>query len=158
MAQGEALAAMCMAYHLTGGRKYLKTAEGFFQTLYSNTNATWCFIIDKDGYYWLEEYPNEDFCHVLNGFLFALWGLWDYYVITGNNFSLTLFKAGIRTVIDHLEFWNIENENMSRYCSHSIVEDYHEIHQNLFRAYADLLNIPAFNDAVELFTQVTVQE
>ena len=153
MAQGEALAAMCMAYDLTGGLKYLKTAEGLFQTLYSNTETLWSFMIDENGYYWLEEYPNKDFCHVLNGFLFGLWGIWDYYVITGDEFALTLFKAGIRTILDNLSLWNLVGEDMSKYCSHSIVENYHEIHQTQFKAYAELLNIPEFNDAAELFTQ-----
>ncbi|MFC1552639.1 D-glucuronyl C5-epimerase family protein, partial [Candidatus Latescibacterota bacterium] len=153
MAQGEALAAMCMAYNLTGSQKYLKTAEGLFTTLYKNTDTTWCYMIDGKGYYWLEEYPNGDFCHVLNGFLFGLWGIWDYYVITGDEFALTLFEAGIKSILDNLSFWNIEEKDMSKYCSHIIVEDYHVIHQTQFKAYADLLNIPEFNEAAELFIQ-----
>ncbi len=154
MAQGEALSAMCMAYELTRDSDYMNKATGFFQTLYQNTDTTWSFMIDKKGYYWLEEYPNVDLCHVLNGFLFGIWGFWNYYVITGDEFALTLFEAGIRTVLDNLDVWNIKGVNYSRYCKHTQAHKYHYIHQTQFQAYADILNIPEFEDAIKLITKI----
>jgi hypothetical protein len=150
MAQGEALEAMCIAYNLTGNKKYLDTATGLFRSLYINTDDTWTFMIDQKGYYWLEEYPNEDFCHVLNGFMFGLWGLWDYYVITGDEFALNLFQAGIKTILDNISFWNVEGQNMSMYCRHQIAGDaYHSIHITELQKYADFFGIPEFLDAIE---------
>ena len=43
--------------------------------------------VDRFINYWIEEYPNTFFSpyhkrgstHVLNGFVFAIWGLYDYY-------------------------------------------------------------------------------
>ncbi len=115
MAQGEALAAVSMAYCLTGNENYRIAAEGFFKTLYSNIDSLWCIGIDHEDYYWLEEYPNKDFCHVLNGMFFALWGIWDYYVISSDEFALTLLKAGIKTIVDHYPIWNVDNQNYSYY-------------------------------------------
>jgi len=154
MAQGEALAAVSMAYFLTREPKYLEAAKGFFKTLYSNTDSFWCIGVDNEEYYWLEEYPNNDFCHVLNGMLFALWGIWDYYVISSDDFALTLFKAGIKTIADNYPKWNVEGEDDSYYCLHyNKYEKYHQVHLNLLTSFAEFFDIPEFHDAVTCFSQ-----
>ena len=154
MAQGEALAAFCMAYHLTGDEKYLHYAENIFVTLYRNSDSFWCFGVDPEGYYWLEEYPNDDFCHVLNGMMLGMWGLWDYYIISSDEFALTLFEAGIKSIVDHLSIWNIEGMNGTRYCLHykHNNKNYHSIHLELFQLYADFFDIPEFKNVRKFFS------
>ena len=153
MAQGEALAVFSMAYHLTGESKYLQAAERIFITLYRNTNSYWCFGVDNEDYYWLEEYPNVDFCHVLNGFLFGLWGLWNYYIVSGDDFALTLFQAGIKTIVVHYSIWNYEGENASIYCTHAETPtNYHQTHLKQLQKYSEFFNIPEFLDAIECFS------
>ncbi len=152
MGQGEALAAVSSAYHLTGEQKYLDAATGFFETLYRNTDSTWAFTVDEQGYYWLEEYPNPDTCHVLNGKLFGLWGLWAYYVVTDDSFALELFAAGIRTIADHYPIWNIRDKDESRYCLHGLYFPfYHETHLRQFTDYLTYFELPEFDAATELF-------
>lgn len=155
MAQGEALAVTSMAYHITGNRKYLDAAGGFFSTLYRNSGNFWCVGVDPEGYYWPEEYPNKDFCHVLNGMLFCLWGLWDYYAVSGDEFALTLFEAGIRSLADHYPYYRVNswNQYYSRYCLHydrSCGDVYHNIHLIQFQTFADFFHIPEFWDAYQL--------
>jgi hypothetical protein len=155
MAQGQGLGALCVAFHLTGDEKYLNCARHIFTTLHTNTDSLWCFGIDKKGYYWLEEYPTEDFCHVLNGMLYGLWGIWNYYVVTRDAFALTLFKAGIRTISDHYPNWKVKNRNLSYYCWHRLIfADYHQVHLAQLQAYADFFDIAEFQDAVDCFTKV----
>lgn len=155
MAQGEAVAVMCMAYRISGEKKYLDMAELFFKRMYSNTGGHWVFGVDTEGYYWLEEYPSSDFCHVLNGKLIGLWGLWDYYVITRDTFALTLFQAGIKSIVDHMTDYNLPKQNCSRYCMHYTTcnPSYHQIHLDLFRYYDQFFGIPAFAAAPMLFAQ-----
>jgi len=154
MAQGEALAATSMAYDLTGEQKYLDAAEGFFNTLTSNTGKYWSIGLDGADYYWLEEYPNQSFCHVFNGFMFGLWGLWDYYVVTGNEFALKLFSAGIRSVADNYPRWNVKDEDGTAYCWHFdwTQSTYHPIHIFQLEKYDEYFDIPEFRDAIEFFT------
>jgi len=154
MAQGGALAVMCRAYLFTDDDRYLNAAKGFFQTLYRNGDSFWCIVVDENGYYWHEEYPNEDFCHVLNGMLYSLWGLWDYYVLFNDSFALTLFLAGVRSIADNYPIWNVEGVNGSRYCLHykDTTGVYHPLHIALLELYLKWFEIPEFRDAINLFT------
>ncbi len=154
MAQGGALGAASMAWFLTADTKYLPAAVGFFTTLYHNSNSFWCIGVDPEDYYWLEEYPNPDFCHVLNGMLFALWGLWDYYVISADDFALTLFQAGLKTIADNYPIWNVPDENLSYYCLHHTAHaSYHQIHLQQLELYAAFFDIPEFRDAITCFSR-----
>lgn len=147
MAQGEALAVLSVAYFLSNDERYLEAADRIFSTLHTTGGEYWCFYIDEEDYYWLEEYPSDDLCHVLNGFLFGLWGLWDYYVVSGNTESLSLFQAGIRTIADHYHLYRM-GENRSMYCFHRIYSDtYHEMHLEQLDGYTRWFDIPEFRVA-----------
>jgi hypothetical protein len=153
LAQGVALSAFCMAYNLTGEKKYLNHADKIFTTFYRNSDSLWCFGVDPKGYYWLEEYPNDDFCHVLNGMMMGIWGLWDYYVITSDKFALTLFESGIKSIVDNLSFWKVAGGGI-RYCGHYNFNqaNYYQIHLDLFKLYADFFDIPEFKNAEEYYS------
>ena len=156
MAQGMALNAVSMAYAYTGDSIYLNTANGIFKTLYSNTDEYWCVVIDENQYYWLEEYPNQDICHVLNGKIAGLYGIWEYYVITRDPFALKLFEAGLRTLIDHTNIWNIPNQNASYYCEHhSSYATYHLLHLYQHEFLGNLFGIQELKDAVGLISNHT---
>lgn len=153
MAQGMALGAVSIAYHYTGDSIYLNTADGIFNTLFSNNENFWCVLVDENQYYWLEEYPNEDTCHVLNGKIAGLFGLWEYFVITRNPFALKLFQAGIRTITDHLSYWNIPDQNYSYYClHHSSYLAYHLLHLYQLDFLGNVFGIKELVDAVGLFS------
>ena len=119
MAQGQALSTVSIAYHITNDIKYLNAAHKLFSTLYKNSETYWCIYLDNNYYYWIEEYPSQYACHVLNGFLVALWGLWDYYVVSNDENALVLFKASIKTFVDNYANWDA-GINKSYYCKHGI--------------------------------------
>jgi len=153
MAQGEALAVFCMAYDLTGDVSFKNAADDIFSTLVTNTSNYWCVYVDENFYYWLEEFPNDDYCHILNGFLFAMWGLWDYYVITRDELALNLLEASIKSIIDNFEIWDCEGVDGSRYCTHRTNPDptYHPIHLDQLTKYADYFEINEFCGIVDEF-------
>jgi hypothetical protein len=98
----------------------------------------------------MEEYPSTDFCHVLNGKLFGMWGIWCYYSITKDDFALTLFKAAIESIVDHYPVWGADGQNVSRYCLHNPASEfYHEVQIFELRYYADFFNIPEFREAAD---------
>ena len=153
MAQGHALGAVSVAYFYTGDSTYLNTANGIFKTLYSNNDDYWCVVVDENQYYWLEEYPNVDICHVLNGKITGLFGLWEYYVITRDPFALKLFQAGIRTLADHTGIWNIHDQNGSYYClHHSSYLGYHLKHLYQLEFFGNFFGVQELVDAVGLFS------
>ncbi len=153
MAQGQALAAVCMAYHTSGDEKYLQAAHEFYATMHTNVGETWNVYIDEEDYLWFEEYPNPDFCHVLNGKLFGMWGLWDYYCITKNEDALVLLQGGIASILDNYPIWNIDGVDGSRYCKHTTtISTYHRIHKLQLAAYRDMFNIDEFDVVLNTFT------
>lgn len=155
MAQGEALGALSVAFHATGDAKYRDAAKEVFRTLHINRDSLWCFGVDNAGYYWLEEYPSESFCHVLNGMLYALWGIWDYYVITRDQLALTLFRAGIRTIADNYPSWKSKTQRLSYYCWHRHSNaDYHQLHLFQLQVFSDFFNIPEFREAQAYFSRI----
>ncbi len=153
MAQGQTLAVMCMAYHNSADNKYLQAAEVIFTTMHKNFGDSWNLFIDSEDYLWYEEYPNSDFCHVLNGKLFGMWGLWDYYCITRDNDALKLLQGGIASVIDNYQIWDVDGQDGSSYCTHSdTISDYHWIHKRQLAEYRDMFGINDFDIILKTFT------
>lgn len=152
MAQGQALGALALAFDMSGDQSFLAAARDVFRTLRINEDPHWVFALDENGYYWIEEYPNSDFCHVLNGSLFALWGLWNYHVVTHNPIALTLFRAGVRSIADHVGNWNIKGADNSLYCRHRVEsKGYHAIAIEQLNIYARHFNLPQLASAARSF-------
>ena len=152
MAQGLALCAISLAYYETGEQKYMDGATGIFGTLNRNTTEYFSIGVDEQDYYWIEEYPHDDFCHVLNGYIAALWGIWCYYTISGEDFAGVLLEAGIKTIADNYPAWNYPYGNLSYYCLHQIVRpDYHEKHLVQLRTYGEYFSVPEFFTTANCF-------
>lgn len=92
MAQGQGISVLCRAFAVTGKAVYkaaaIDAAEVFFQSIQDGGMA----YIDDNGT-WLEEYPSDPPPHVLNGEIFALFGLYDLVRITGDLRAETLFSS-----------------------------------------------------------------
>jgi len=152
MAQGLVLVAISLAYYETGEEKYMDAAVGLFGTLYRNTGGYYSVGVDEQDYYWLEEYPSSDFCHVFNGYVAALWGLWCYYTISGDDFAGVLLEAGIKTIVDNYPKWNIINQDLSYYCLHKRIDPkYHEKHKVQLRTYGDYFPVPEMHNGANCF-------
>lgn len=69
-----------------------------------------------NGYAWFEEYAGgTEPLRVLNGHVFALFGLYDYAVLTGSAPAAALFDAGLTTVMHHFDQFRVEG-GISYYC------------------------------------------
>jgi len=121
--------------------------------MHTNNESAWNVYIDDEDYLWYEEYPSADFCHVLNGKLFGMWGLWEYYCITRNSDALELLQGGIASVLDHYPLWDIDGIDGSHYCCHTTtITNYHEVHKLQLAAYRDMFNIEEFDIILNTFT------
>lgn len=82
MAQGEIISLYLRVYQITKDERLLETAKrayNFLKIDYSNGGAR---RIDENGDLWLEEYPSDPPSYVLNGFIYAVFGLIDLYRVT----------------------------------------------------------------------------
>ncbi|MFF7892625.1 D-glucuronyl C5-epimerase family protein [Streptomyces sp. NPDC007907] len=75
MAQGLAVSVMLRAYATTGERSFLDASEGAVELMLRPLEAGGCSHYDQLGRPFPEECPSEPVSHILNGAVFALFGL-----------------------------------------------------------------------------------
>lgn len=80
MAQGQALSLFAKLYEHTGEGRYLRLAA-------ETSAGLRRFEVVIDGHRWANEYPIQPINIVLNGAIWAAWGWWDYWRITGRAFD-----------------------------------------------------------------------
>jgi len=103
MAQGQLLSLFVGLAELTGDEKWRTAADNTFLslTLAPSTKAPWGSWVDPNGYLWLEEYPvtaGTTGERVLNGHIFALYGVYDYWRLTKDDRAVAVFDGAASTV------------------------------------------------------------
>ena len=92
LAYGVALSCFARAYNITKDEKYLYKSELLLRGYTEDFHST---IFGKPFY---EEYPIEPGHYVLNGFIFALLGLYDFHQISDNAQAKKLLDEGLETL------------------------------------------------------------
>lgn len=105
IAQGQALSAFVRLFEVTGDARWRTAADATFQSLDQQPVAGTPFATWVDGahHLWLEEYPQPDIVSsekVLNGHLFASFGLVDYWNLTHDARAALLFDGAVTTIQD----------------------------------------------------------
>ena len=59
-------------------------------------------FLDDAGDWWIEEYLTQPPTHILNGFLWALWGVYDYQRLTGDPRAQELWERSLLTLEKNL--------------------------------------------------------
>lgn len=131
MAQGQALTLLSRLYALGHDPADLATARqlfGSFQHIGRGT-APWVSWIDASRYLWLEEYAEPHPEHTLNGFVFAVYGLYDYFAVTRDPNALNLLRGSLTTLkANVIRYRNVGH--VSAYCLEHRTRSlkYHHIH------------------------------
>ncbi|MEW5924227.1 MAG: D-glucuronyl C5-epimerase family protein [Candidatus Zixiibacteriota bacterium] len=104
MAQGEALLVFGRAFSVTGDSTYLDFAHKIFNSFgrLKGEAEPWTVFADKAGCYWIEEYPLPEPSMTLNGFIFALYGVYDYYLLTGSTEAADVLRDSFRTLKNYI--------------------------------------------------------
>ena len=130
IAQGFGLAFISRIYQSTGNPYYLYAADSVFNAfLYTDDDGdVWITDIDSSGYYWIEEYPFVPKTRVLNGFLFAISGLYEYYQVTQSGNCRIVFQGACTTIKDNVYRYRVPGQ-ISYYCllHRSQYSEYHQI-------------------------------
>lgn len=108
LAQGQGLSVLLRAFAETGDNKYLEVAKEVFRTLSVPISQGGVQYKDSDGYVWIEEYLIDPPTHILNGFIWALWGIYDYHLFSGDKEVKKLFDNYIATILHYLERYDIK--------------------------------------------------
>lgn len=100
MAQGMAIALLARVAALKGpeaGKQYLVAAQRALRP-FRIPVAKGGVLAYLDGKPWYEEYPTTPATYTLNGFIAALFGLYDLYALFGDRTALRLYNEGMDTL------------------------------------------------------------
>lgn len=106
MAQGEIISFYLRMYQLTQDEQLLTTAQKAYRILELETHQGGTRYIDSHGHVWLEEYPSNPPSLVLNGYIYALFGIIDLYRVTRNELYLNDIHQCIDTLKNHLHLYD----------------------------------------------------
>jgi len=150
LAQGQGISALVRAYLETKKEKYLHSTRKAFETFKHETKECGVVYTDKNGYVWLEEVIVDPPSHILNGFIWALWGIYDYYLATNDELAFRLFNRCVETLRDNLHkydtgFWSLYELPGTRVRMLTSYF-YHSLHVVQLRVMYKLAGEPVFKD------------
>jgi heparosan-N-sulfate-glucuronate 5-epimerase len=114
LSQGQAMSVLARCYHETKDQRYIEVCEKMLSSFEIKSEDKGVFALLNNGYFY-EEYPSKEPSFVLNGFIFALWGLLDFNIVSNNNKALELYSKGEKTLSENLNLFNVKGIKWSSY-------------------------------------------
>ena len=116
MAQGIALSGFVRLYEVTADPKWLQAANETFAsfTVARQPGKPWVTAVEN-GLLWFELYPWFPYDHTYNGHIFATYGLYDYWRLTGSGEAYQLALGGITTAARVADIVRVPG-GVSNYC------------------------------------------
>lgn len=116
LAQGQGISLLVRAHRETGAAKYMEAADRAFASFSTSTDKGGVTFTDKEENIWFEEYIVSPPTHILNGFIWASWGVYDFYLATGSAAAQEFFQRAVRTLQANLHrydlgFWSLYEQS-----------------------------------------------
>lgn len=138
MGQGQGISLLVRAHKLIGDDRYLETAKEAFEPFLHGLDAGGVTAFLPDGDIYFEEYPCQPYSHILNGHIFALWGVHDYAIHLQDDRAKELARAGTETLAKMLPRYDIgywSRYGLYPHPSPNVASPfYHELHISQLRA------------------------
>ncbi len=156
LSQGMALSAFVRLFEATKEPKWRAAAEqtfASFRTPGPVTGRPWVVYVDPEGYLWLEEYPGGSVPdRTFNGHIVAIFGLHDYWQLTGDAEALRLIKGALTTLRGYEQTWRVPG-GISRYCMAHPVRSakYHAVHIDQLLDLYTVTGDPTWAQLADLF-------
>jgi heparosan-N-sulfate-glucuronate 5-epimerase len=116
LAQGQGISLLLRAAKETGDPRYMDAAHRAFKVFSVQTTEGGVAFTDDRGDLWFEEYIVSPPTHILNGFIWATWGVYDYFLATQEKSAQELFASAIQTLLYNLDrfdlgFWSLYEQS-----------------------------------------------
>jgi heparosan-N-sulfate-glucuronate 5-epimerase len=116
LAQGSGISLLARIYSETKKKVYLETAQKAFEAFLLDIKEGGVRFIDRKGNVWIEEYLVDPPTHVLNGFIWSLFGVYDYFLLTQEEKAKDLFNSCVKTLKENLKdydvgFWSLYEQS-----------------------------------------------
>ena len=150
MAQGEGISLLLRAFNVTRDKKYLNAATKAIELMQKPVEKKGCALYDKNNIFLLEF---SDKPVVLNGWIFSLFGLYDYILVTQKKNVKSFFNRSIYTLKEALP--KFDNGYWSKYDIERKITSpfYHKLHVELLKVLYDLTQVKEFKKYSEKFDE-----
>ncbi|HMD15465.1 MAG TPA: D-glucuronyl C5-epimerase family protein [Terriglobales bacterium] len=125
LAQGQGVSLLLRAYAHARSRsedekyQYQSAAEKAFVALTKPIAEGGVLLEDAEKNLWIEEYLVDPPTHILNGFMWALWGVFDYWLARADAPARKVFDRGVETLIHNVDrfdtgYWSLYEQSGTR--------------------------------------------
>lgn len=147
LANGVALQVLIKAHASTKNAKYLQASDELLKSFYYEVNEGGVSYKTDTSGWWFEEYADEGgaVSRVLNGHMFALVGIHEYYEYTKDTSANYLFIQGLKSLKNDLAKYD-QPEGPSLYDRRGTLTNikYHAIHVDLLDRLYSITQEPLF--------------
>jgi len=153
LAQGQGVSLLLRAHQQTGIEKYREAAGRAFVSLKTPISEGGVLFEDYEQNLWIEEYLVEPPTHILNGFMWALWGVFDFWIATSDPWAKRVFDRGVATLLHNLPrydvgYWSLY-EQSGTWLKMMASPFYHRLHIVQLRVMASLTGDQQFAEAAD---------
>jgi heparosan-N-sulfate-glucuronate 5-epimerase len=147
MVQGLSISCLIRAFLLTEEPEFLDRARLALSPFHRDIREGGVASFDE-GFVFYEEFPSIPYRHVLNGFIFALWGLYDLGRMKGHQDAERLYEHGIETLIEWLPrydlgYWSLYHIGAGP--KNPATVPYHRLHIAQLRVMHTITGVEIFN-------------
>src|SRR5208337_3913494 len=123
LAQGQGVSLLLRAHAHAASQKYQSAADKAFVALTRPIAEGGVLLEDVSEHneknLWIEEYIVDPPTHILNGFIWSLWGVFDYWLTRGDATAKEIFERGVKTLIGNVAYfdtgyWSLYEQSSTR--------------------------------------------
>jgi hypothetical protein len=153
LAQGQGVSLLFRAHAQTGNKKYETAAERAFISLTRPIAHGGVLFEDSEQNLWIEEYLVDPPTHILNGFIWALWGVFDFWLARADASAKQIFDRGVQTLLHNLArfdtgYWSLY-EQSGTHLKMLASPFYHRLHIVQLRVMANLTGDRRFAEVAD---------
>ena len=132
LAQGQGISALLRCHAATGNSKYLDAAKSAFISIQTKVDDGGVRYANG-GDIWIEEYIVSPPSHILNGYIWAMWGVRDYMLVTTDPAATVLWEDCVETLSRVLStfdlgYWSLYDQSASGPLKMIASNFYHRLH------------------------------
>jgi len=155
MAQGHCASLLVRLYLATGRDEFAETALLALEPYDVPTEDGGVRTRLPDGRAFLEEYPTRPASYVLNGAIYAIWGLYDVGVGLGDDAARRAFEDAVDGLAENLHLWDLGYWSRYDLYRHPLTNvastSYHVLHINQLRVLSRLTDRPEIGAMAQRF-------
>ena len=153
LSQGQGLSLLVRAYRETGEARFREAADAAFVSFLLEMEEGGVVHTDAEGVLWFEETVVDPPTHILNGYLWASWGIYDYMLETGRPEAEHVWREAVKTLSTRLDrfdigYWSLYDE-AGTWLPNVASRFYHALHVVQLRVMHRLTGMRVFRDRAE---------